>query len=44
MNTIDFGQTLGILANLAVVAGIVFLIVQMREERDYAIVAQPDVL
>ena len=38
MKKIDFGQTLGVLANLAVVAGIVFLGVQIREERDYAIV------
>jgi hypothetical protein len=32
------GQALGVLANLAVVAGIVFLVVQIREERDYAVV------
>ena len=38
MRKIDFGQTLGIIANLAVVAGIVFLAIQIREERDYAIV------
>lgn len=38
MRKIDFGQTLGIFANLAVVAGIVFLAIQIREERDYAIV------
>ena len=38
MGKIDFGQTLGIIANLAVVAGIVFLAIQIREERDYAIV------
>lgn len=38
MKQIDLGQTLGILANLAVVAGIVFLAIQIREERDYAIV------
>jgi hypothetical protein len=38
MKQIDLGQTLGILANLAVVAGIVFLGIQIREERDYAIV------
>lgn len=38
MKKIDLGQTLGVLANLAVVAGIVFLAVQIREERDYAIV------
>jgi len=38
MKTIDLGQTLGVLANLAVVAGIVFLAIQIREERDYAIV------
>lgn len=38
MKTIDLGQTLGVLANLAVVAGIVFLVIQIREERDYAIV------
>jgi hypothetical protein len=38
MNKIDLGQTLGVLANLAVVAGIVFLAVQIREERDFAIV------
>ena len=38
MKKIDFGQTLGVLANLAVVAGIVFLVVQIQEERDYAIV------
>ena len=38
MKKIDFGQTLGILANLAVVAGIVFLAIQVREERDYAVV------
>jgi len=38
MKTIDLGQTLGVLANLAVVAGIVFLLIQIREERDYAIV------
>jgi hypothetical protein len=35
---IDLGQTLTILANLAVVAGIIFLIVQIREDRAYAIV------
>lgn len=38
MKQIDLGQTLGVLANVAVVAGIVFLAVQIREERDYAIV------
>ncbi|MGD8420289.1 MAG: hypothetical protein PVJ78_07650 [Gammaproteobacteria bacterium] len=38
MKQIDLGQTLGVLANLAVVAGIVFLAIQIREERDYAIV------
>lgn len=38
MKKIDLGQTLGVLANLAVVSGIVFLAVQIREERDYAIV------
>jgi hypothetical protein len=38
MRKIDFGQTLGIFANLAVVAGIVFLAIQIREERDYAVV------
>ena len=38
MKKIDLGQTLGVLANLAVVAGIVFLAIQIREERDYAIV------
>ena len=38
MRKIDFGQTLGIFANLAVVAGIIFLAIQIREERDYAIV------
>jgi hypothetical protein len=38
MKKIDFGQLLGVMANLAVVAGIVFLIIQIREERDYAIV------
>ena len=38
MKKIDLGQTLGVLANLAVVAGIVFLIIQIQEERDYAIV------
>lgn len=38
MRKIDFGLTLGVLANLAVVAGIVFLAIQIREERDYAIV------
>ena len=37
MRKFDLGQILGILANLAVVAGIVFLAVQIREERDYAI-------
>jgi len=37
MKKIDFGQGLGIVANLAVVAGIVFLGIQIREERDYAI-------
>lgn len=35
---IDLGQTLTILANLAVVAGIIFLDVQIREDRAYAIV------
>lgn len=38
MKKIDAGQTLGIFANLAVVAGIVFLGIQISEERDYAIV------
>ncbi|MDH4073785.1 MAG: hypothetical protein OEV41_11860 [Gammaproteobacteria bacterium] len=38
MRKIDPAQVLGILANLAVVAGIVFLAIQIREERDYAIV------
>jgi hypothetical protein len=38
MKQIDLGQTLGVLANLAVVAGIVFLAIQIREERDYAVV------
>jgi hypothetical protein len=38
MKQIDFGQTLGFLANLAVVVGIIFLVVQIREERDFAIV------
>jgi hypothetical protein len=38
MKTLNLGQTLGVLANLAVVAGIVFLAIQIREERDYAIV------
>jgi len=38
MKTIDLGQILGVLANLAVLAGIVFLVIQIREERDYAIV------
>lgn len=38
MKTIDLGQTLGVLANLAVVAGIVFPVVRIREERDHAIV------
>lgn len=38
MKKIDLGQTLGVLANLAVVAGIVFLAMQIRGERDYAIV------
>jgi len=37
MKKIDLGQILGVLANLAVVAGIVFLAIQIREERDYAI-------
>ena len=38
MKKIDVGQTLGIIANLAVVAGIVFLAIQVSEERDYAVV------
>ena len=38
MRKIDVGQTLGVLANLAVVAGIVFLGIQISEERDYAVV------
>lgn len=38
MKQIDLGQTLGVLANIAVVAGIIFLVIQIREERDYAIV------
>lgn len=38
MKNLDFGQFLNVLANLAVVAGIVFLVVQIQEERDYAIV------
>lgn len=38
MKAINLGQTLGVLANLAVVAGIVFLVIQIQEERDYAIV------
>ena len=37
MRKIDVGQTLGVLANLAVVAGIVFLAVQISGERDFAI-------
>jgi len=37
MKKIDFGQILGVLANLAVVAGIVFLGIQIREDRQYAI-------
>jgi len=35
---IDLGQSLTIFANLAVVAGIIFLVVQIREDRAYAIV------
>ena len=38
MNKINFGQLLGVVANLAVVAGIVFLAIQIRGERDFAIV------
>lgn len=38
MKKIDLAHSLGVLANLAVVAGIIFLIVQIREERDFAIV------
>ena len=38
MKKIDLGHTLGVLANLAVVAGIVFLAIQVREERDFAVV------
>jgi hypothetical protein len=38
MKKIDLGQFLGVLANLAVVAGIIFLVIQIQEERDYAIV------
>lgn len=38
MKKIDLGQSLAVLANLAVVAGIVFLVIQIQEERDYAIV------
>lgn len=38
MKQVNIGQILGVLANLAVVAGIVFLAIQIREERDYAIV------
>ena len=35
---LDLGQTLTVLANLAVVVGIAFLVVQIREDRAYAIV------
>ena len=35
---IDLGQSLTVLANLAVVGSIVFLVIQIQEERDYAIV------
>ena len=38
MKKLDLGRLLVVLANLAVVAGIVFLVIQIREERDYAIV------
>ena len=38
MKSIDLGDVLGVLANLAVVAGIIFLVVQIREERDFAVV------
>ena len=38
MKKIDLGQQLTVLANLAVVAGIIFLAIQIQEERDYAIV------
>ena len=44
MKKLDLGQTLGVLANLAVVAGIVFLAIQIREERDYAIVENTTVV
>lgn len=35
---LDLGQTLTVLANLAVVIGIAFLVVQIREDRAYAVV------
>jgi hypothetical protein len=38
MKKIDYGQSLAVLANLAVVAGIVFLALQIQGERDYAVV------
>jgi len=38
MRKLDLGQALGVLANLAVVAGIAFLAIQIRGERDFAIV------
>lgn len=38
MKNINVGQILGIVANLAVVAGIVFLAIQINEERDFAVV------
>ena len=38
MKEIGLGQILRVLANLAVVAGVVFLATQIREERDYAII------
>jgi hypothetical protein len=38
MKKIDLGQSLTLLANLAVVGSIVFLVIQIQEERDYAIV------
>lgn len=36
MKKLEFGQRPGILANSAVVAGMHFLIVPIREDRDYA--------
>jgi len=39
MKKIDLGQTIAILANVGVIAGIVFLAIEIRESREQAVIA-----